>query len=121
MNLCGEWTDEPFDADHVWNPQLISKINHDTDSSWTAAVPLAFEGMTLGQFRKSRLGAIVDADHVYSLPEKQSSEDQNSQALPTDFSTITAWPYCASITGHIRDQNSQALPTDFSTITAWPY
>ena len=103
MQLCGDWTDEPFDEDHVWNPDLISQIN-DADSTWKAALPMAFEGMTLGQLRKSRLGAIVDADHVYSLPPKQPKEQ--AEALPTDFSSMTAWPYCASVTGHIRDQSS---------------
>eukprot|EP00483_Globobulimina_turgida_P006960 UN06974 len=59
--------------------------------------------MTLADIRRTRLGAIIDPEHVYKIPEKVATV---GRAAPTDFNSITAFPYCAAITGHIRDQSS---------------
>jgi cathepsin B len=104
LNLCGDWVDEEFEKQHVWDPELIKSINDDPASTWRAGLPMQFEGMTLADIRRTRLGTIVDPDHVYNLAEKKA--DNREVALPTDFSSITAWPYCAAIIGHIRDQSS---------------
>jgi len=106
LNLCGDWVDDELDAEHVWNPDLIATINNDPESTWKAELPKQFEGMTLGQIKKTRLGTIVDPDHKYLLQYKDAPTEDQISALPTDFSTITAFPYCAATTGHIRDQSS---------------
>ena len=95
-----------MDKSWVWDQQIINTINNDPSSTWKAALPKQFEGWTLGAIRKTKLGTIVDPDHKYKLPYKQEPTDAEVRALPTDFSTIDEWPYCASITGHIRDQSS---------------
>jgi len=106
LNFCGDWEDDDLDKSWVWDQQIINTINNDPSSTWKAALPKQFEGWTLGAIRKTKLGTIVDPDHKYKLPYKQEPTDAEVRALPTDFSTIDEWPYCASITGHIRDQSS---------------
>eukprot|EP01083_Nonionella_stella_P076711 209181_1 len=106
LNFCGDWIDEGFENQHVWDPQLINSINDDTASTWQAALPKQFEGMTLGDIRRTRLGTVVDKDHKYKIPAKPEPTKQQIEALPTNFDTRTQWPGCAATTGHIRDQSS---------------
>jgi len=104
LELCGEWEDEDLDAEPVWNPSIVDTINNDPTSTWTAEAPQRFKGWTMGQFRKTQLGTIVDPDHVYKLPYKK--ETKIYQALPSEHNSVNAWPYCSEITGHVRDQSS---------------
>eukprot|EP00487_Bulimina_marginata_P012460 TRINITY_DN8751_c0_g1_i1.p1 TRINITY_DN8751_c0_g1~~TRINITY_DN8751_c0_g1_i1.p1 ORF type:complete len:217 (-),score=-1.87 TRINITY_DN8751_c0_g1_i1:54-704(-) len=106
LGLCDEWMDEEFEGKHVWDPELVDTINNDADSSWTAELSKQFKGMTLAHFRRTKLGTVVDPDHVYKLKFKRDPSKKALAALPTDFSTIKQWAYCADTTGHIRDQSS---------------
>jgi len=106
LSFCGEWTESELDASYAWNEQIIHTINTDASLTWKASLPQTFKGMTIGQIKKTRLGAIVDNDHKFLLPFKEQPTLKQITALPTDFSTITNWPSCAPITGHIRDQSS---------------
>eukprot|EP01083_Nonionella_stella_P317724 1158200_1 len=72
LNFCGDWIDEGFENQHVWDPQLINSINDDTASTWQAALPKQFEGMTLGDIRRTRLGTVVDKDHKYKYLQNQN-------------------------------------------------
>jgi len=106
LELCGEWEDDMLDAEPVSNPKIVDIINNDPYSTWTAESPERFDGMTVGQFRKTQLGAIVDPDHVYKLPFRDEPTSDEVSALPREHNSVDAWPYCSSITGHVRDQSS---------------
>lgn len=87
------------------NQQLVDSINGDASSTWTAATPDQFKGLSVGQFRKKYLGTIVDPDHVYKLDFRAGPTEEQVAILPEKHNSITAWPYCAPITGHVRDQS----------------
>lgn len=106
LDLCGDWEDEDMDGEPVWNPKMVDIINMDRTSTWTAEAPQRFKGWTLGQFRKTQLGTIVDPDHLYKLQYKEEPTDEQVMALPAQHNSVEAWPYCSDITGHVRDQSS---------------
>jgi cathepsin B len=106
FDFCGEWVDDHDELQFVWNPSIVETVNNDASSSWKAAYPTQFEGWTYGNIKKLKLGTVVDPDHSYKLPYKAEPTDEEVAALPTNFDTVTAWPYCSATSGHIRDQSS---------------
>lgn len=106
LELCGTWVDSEADSAPVVDSKLVDSINNDPTSSWKAAPPAQFEGLTLGQFKKMFLGTVVDPDHVFKLKYRSEPTVAQMAALPEEHDTVTAWPYCSSVSGHVRDQSS---------------
>lgn len=72
---------------------------------WTAGRNARFNGMTLADVRKL-LGAKRASRAAHSRGVKAwDLKAKPVSALPTAFDVRSAWPGCASVTGHIRDQS----------------
>jgi len=73
-------------------------------TTWTAEVPSRFGSL---DDVKMLLGTIMKGDERYveALEEKED-DGFDVSAIPAEFDVRTAFPKCASVSGHIRDQSS---------------
>lgn len=81
----------------IFNEKLISKINSDETSTWTAGINQNFAGATAEEVKRL-LGWKPD-------PSKrpQLTVDRVAQSIPDSFDSRTTWPNCTSI-GAIQNQ-----------------
>mmetsp|Transcript_43020 Transcript_43020/g.31407 ORF Transcript_43020/g.31407 Transcript_43020/m.31407 type:complete len:352 (-) Transcript_43020:189-1244(-) len=84
---------------------LIKAVN-DAKTTWRAAVPVRFANATVADVKKM-LGTILPHEEGYIAPSKEKTVfSVKDSDIPESFDVRTAWPQCASISGHVRDQSS---------------
>jgi len=87
------------------NTRLIDSINN-MKTTWKADVPIKFANATVAHV-KALLGTVLSSEESYIVPDEFKTEFKTSDSeIPESFDVRTAFPSCASITGHIRDQSN---------------
>lgn len=84
----------------------IERINR-ANLGWTAGVNTRFANKTIADAQRL-LGVRRDPVAHAAAKAKLSTWDLTplpASAIPASFDTVTNWPSCANITGHIRDQS----------------
>lgn len=75
-------------------------------TTWKAGIPVKFANATIAQV-KTLLGTILPGEKGYVAPETFKTDFRVKDSdIPESFDVRTAWPECATTTGHIRDQSN---------------
>jgi len=82
----------------IGDPDFIAEINS-KQSQWVAGEN-QFSGMTFEEFRKTRLGLIVD-DKIDEKPDPMAEIMKPFLSVPASFDSRKQWPNCVHA---IRDQ-----------------
>ena len=83
------------------NATLVTSVNANAASTWTAEMPARFEGWSLGDIA-GLCGAWLLPD--ISDDEYEPAAPQPPPTIPSDFDSRAQWPKCDATIAHVRDQ-----------------
>lgn len=81
----------------------VEHVNNNPKSSWKAAMPKRFEGMSTKEIKRM-MGTVVDPD--WTVEAEHVKTDVMPGVLPTDFDVSANWPTCAGTVNLSRDQSN---------------